>query len=676
MSVASAPFFSAVGIRPATPVVELESDRIPVVRPLDSERASKRQRRNDSVTVTASAIGGDAVAAPVVVHRVEHTPYDPEHSELGYGCAVGDTIAGIATITTPTTAATGITTATTPTTAASQEVDVGGSRAPPSANTAAEDEKRPAAAFVTQEEDWLRKAQLAVATMVQEARSTLYMELEVRLGRLDPSGRRFDPGVTRETFEKQLERCEGSPHLRPVVGLDGVAWSESTDFFLECDASAGAGSGSVVRASKDERGLSVFVRKETKSQYDCRVGSSSQYDLRVSLKSEVPAQAVAGRTTLVRYKSRRSFLYRDTFRYDFTYVWQGDSLERARASPPRHEIEVECLHVRYNKSDGRPASCSYVARSLLMKAADMLAPAYGGCGGNKRGGSAVVPISSFPSSSSSGSDSFSLRDGGSGGTTPLPPLLAVADPATLEHQLNGLIAALHGSPRTDPYQQQQQQQQQHANAYHQYHQRIPVQQQGQGDGQLWFPAQPPAFDSYYQPAPVYDAPPFDPRFQTRDPSFVQFPFQPPPVHYNDGSPRQNDGRWPEAPPRDFDYSSAPAAYLSPLDRQQRSHGLPPRSPSGYAPPASPGRGGWRGERAPLPRHDRRRSPTRRGSSTATATTAVSVATEDLPPPPPNYDPVRWRRVCEAEAREKCASPRADHALARGGAQRSSRTPHA
>lgn len=218
---------------------------------------------------------------------------------------------------------------------------------------------------------WLGRTSAAVESMLAEALATgppaagAHLELEARLGRRE--GGRFVPGAGRERFEWYLARCEASRHWSTVY-----PWAESEERY------ARDGSRTTWMA---RRGAVARVRKVAASTLDCDAAPLGDApSVRVSLQWEVPepvgpqrtatattTAATAETTTHVRLRRRRTFVYRDLFRYDFTVVREGSTPAAAAAAPERHEIEVECV-------DPAAAAAPYLARSLLLKALDLLRP--------------------------------------------------------------------------------------------------------------------------------------------------------------------------------------------------------------------------------------------------------------------------------------------------------------
>ena len=96
------------------------------------------------------------------------------------------------------------------------------------------------------------------------------------------------------------------------------------------------------------------------------------YSYRISLKTEkkLPHDpSPRPRPNLFRFKRRRSFVYRNAYRYDFTIVGEGTTEEEASRGAKQYEVEIEYL-------GSAPPSISSVSemQELLRRLGDLCAP--------------------------------------------------------------------------------------------------------------------------------------------------------------------------------------------------------------------------------------------------------------------------------------------------------------
>lgn len=175
-------------------------------------------------------------------------------------------------------------------------------------------------------------------------------ELEIRLGNIGRNGD-FMSGVTKEWFLHHIQKMESVQDVWTSVS----SWTQMEEYIFNDG----------IRVRRVPQGLSVFLRKASIKHYDIPL-KGSQYDLRLMLKSESPAQLKCGKPLWVRFKERKSFTYKHTFVYDFTKVWEGETIKQAQTASPKYEIEIECLN---NSLDNE-----YITKSLLLKCSDLLEP--------------------------------------------------------------------------------------------------------------------------------------------------------------------------------------------------------------------------------------------------------------------------------------------------------------
>lgn len=176
-----------------------------------------------------------------------------------------------------------------------------------------------------------------------------HMELEAKLGRWMES--RFESGVSQQVFEHIHTMLDGYKGWSSVKD-----WYSLTDYFLP----------NQIRCTKSSEGNS-FIRKSVVSHanFQCQ---GRAHDIRVSLKEEAPVEVrVPGSPEQVRVKKRKSFVYKNSLRYDLTMVWTGVDEYNAQQSTPTFEVELECLDRRALGTDHL-----YTATSMLEKMIDLI----------------------------------------------------------------------------------------------------------------------------------------------------------------------------------------------------------------------------------------------------------------------------------------------------------------
>jgi len=178
-----------------------------------------------------------------------------------------------------------------------------------------------------------------------------HLELEAKLGRW--KGDKFVSGVAEKTF-RAIE-AKLNTYTKWVGGTPQL-WKTSFDYMLDKQ----------VRVTKTNQG-NTFIRK-TPMEHVTYKANSRPYDVRVSLKEERPvAVQLPQEPQMVRVKRRKSFNYKNTWRFDLTVVWTGSNEQEAQSRPPTYEVECEYV------ADPRAIqNAPYVAQSLLEKMVDFL----------------------------------------------------------------------------------------------------------------------------------------------------------------------------------------------------------------------------------------------------------------------------------------------------------------
>jgi hypothetical protein len=194
------------------------------------------------------------------------------------------------------------------------------------------------------------------------------LEIEAKLGKWQPSksntalhtvnggavgGGHFESGVTYEKFMEIHAMLCTYPNW--VGGLPTV-WVSTFDYILDHQ----------VRVTKTSQG-NTFIKKTTLEHLTLKC-PERPYDLRISLKEELPTIVQLPQVPqLVRVKKRKSFNYKNTWRFDLTIVWTGHDEQEAQSKPPTHEVECEYI--------GDPRAIDnvvYVSQSILEKMIDFL----------------------------------------------------------------------------------------------------------------------------------------------------------------------------------------------------------------------------------------------------------------------------------------------------------------
>lgn len=204
------------------------------------------------------------------------------------------------------------------------------------------------------------------------------LELELRFGVMTPDGR-FKPGVTRELMETVIGRLQTNAAC--AVG----EWTEHEDYFYQ--ATVGGVSRKVrtrVQYDADEFGIErTHTLKKRLAHTTLRAGDAA---LRIALSRETPVHAkdipTCASTSHVRIQQRKTIRWSRVpassppWSYEFSLTWAGETRSKAESlraggAAAVHEFEIELdLQSDYT----RRHADEYMARSLLMKAADFMEP--------------------------------------------------------------------------------------------------------------------------------------------------------------------------------------------------------------------------------------------------------------------------------------------------------------
>ncbi len=179
-------------------------------------------------------------------------------------------------------------------------------------------------------------------------------EIEAKVGRYDPETKTFDSVVDAEWFVGKLQQC-----MAPDAAFERSEEETTTSVAFE----------SRVRAIKKADGTATFVRKLRKSHLDFRFEGCA-LNARLSHNLELPCEAPCEATTWVRLRRRKSFYYKN-WRYDFSWIFEGETYQQAKAQPVKYEIEIECI----DPTPPPGLDYRYMATTFLMKVQDMCTPA-------------------------------------------------------------------------------------------------------------------------------------------------------------------------------------------------------------------------------------------------------------------------------------------------------------
>lgn len=222
---------------------------------------------------------------------------------------------------------------------------------------------------------WMEGVQECVP-LIHEFRSNVELELEGRLGELKAtlSPRPhyvFVPGISREKFFTLLQRLDTYQNWS---NTNYQTWQDSTDIYW------GNLRGTKTRETSMVASPMTYIVKQSVADINLRC-PERQYGVRVSLKKEnkVPAKdRPLTPATYYRIKRRRSFIYQNSFRYDFTIIGMGETEEAAILSPQdrRYEVEIELLRTLSTIHERPP---DQLILSLLEKLTQLLDRDEGPC---------------------------------------------------------------------------------------------------------------------------------------------------------------------------------------------------------------------------------------------------------------------------------------------------------
>lgn len=185
----------------------------------------------------------------------------------------------------------------------------------------------------------------------------LHLELEAKVGKWDQSSRQFISGMSNQDFMRVHDMLAS---YHSWVNKDQVTsnqWVTTFDYMLDNN----------VRVTKSSAG-NTFIKKTALEHvtFHC---PDRNYDIRISLKEELPTQVrLPQEPRMVRVKKRKSFNYKNRWRFDLTVVWSGKDEQDAQSRPPSHEIECEFIASPHTVGP----NYEYTATSLLEKMIDFL----------------------------------------------------------------------------------------------------------------------------------------------------------------------------------------------------------------------------------------------------------------------------------------------------------------
>jgi hypothetical protein len=199
----------------------------------------------------------------------------------------------------------------------------------------------------------LTKQAAAIAPLFVAFAGRPHLEIEARLGKFQHS--QFQSGVTKADFSRihDMLMTYGG-----WVNNDQVnKWVSSFDYMLDNN----------VRVTKNSSG-NTFIKKTVIDHVTFACPERS-YDIRISLKEELPTQvSLPQDPRMVRVKKRKSFIYKNRWRFDLTIVWSGKDEQDAQSRQPNHEIECEFIA----PCNTAGPNYDYTALSLLEKMIDFL----------------------------------------------------------------------------------------------------------------------------------------------------------------------------------------------------------------------------------------------------------------------------------------------------------------
>jgi hypothetical protein len=197
----------------------------------------------------------------------------------------------------------------------------------------------------------------SIVPLIEEFKNKPELELEGSLGILKPT--LFQPGVDFCYFKSLYSVFQKAGEERHIWSKENPKEHFASFFFSED-----------IRGRYSIANKPVFIRKLPVSNCDI-ICKERIYDLRVNLKSEVlVSDYIATEPPIyVRLHERWTFIYKNTWKYDFSKVSSGKTKESACKSLPVFEVELELLR---NNTVFLNESSTVIATNLVEKLIDLL----------------------------------------------------------------------------------------------------------------------------------------------------------------------------------------------------------------------------------------------------------------------------------------------------------------
>jgi len=184
------------------------------------------------------------------------------------------------------------------------------------------------------------------------ARSSEHVEIEGRVGTHGED--KFDASVDERWFNDKL-----AYFMAPGARWDRIEEETTTAYLFD----------NGVRGVKRADETAEFVRKVRKAHFDLALDDCA-HSVRLTHSFELPMPAPCASAIWVRLRRRKSFYYKQ-FRYDFSWILEGPTLQEAKQADMKHELEIEFVGDRL--AAARDARLSrYLAMSLLFKLHDLV----------------------------------------------------------------------------------------------------------------------------------------------------------------------------------------------------------------------------------------------------------------------------------------------------------------
>jgi len=190
--------------------------------------------------------------------------------------------------------------------------------------------------------------------LAHAARSSEHVEIEGRVGTYGE--RKFDASVDEQWFNDKL-----AYFMAPGARWDRTEEETTTAYLFD----------NGVRGVKRADETAEFVRKVRKAHFDLALDGCA-YSVRLAHSFELPMAAPCASAIWVRLRRRKSFYYKQ-FRYDFTWILEGPTLQAAKQADMKHEMEIEFVGDRMLAGDNGEHA-HYLAMSLLFKMHDLVTP--------------------------------------------------------------------------------------------------------------------------------------------------------------------------------------------------------------------------------------------------------------------------------------------------------------